>query len=182
MRSAPWCFGFILASSGATTGSAAQTKPAAPLKPPALTLAFTLHVQVGPPMELGICPPDDGGSFRFCGGYLDGPLLRGKVLPGGADWQIVQADGLAKLDTRYTLQTHDGKLIYIQNAGVRHASPEATTKLLAGEAVDPSQVYFKTVPTFETAAPELQWLDACNLHRHRRAHPTEVVVHVWRVD
>ena len=75
----------------------------------------------------------------------------GTVLPGGADWQVVQADGLARLDTRYTLQTDGGTLIYIQNAGVRHASPEATRKLLAGETVDPSEVYFKTAPTFETS-------------------------------
>ena len=74
------------------------------------------------------------------------------MLPGGADWQIVRADGLAELDTRYALQTEQGSLIYIQNAGMRHAPPEVTKKLLAGEAVDPGQVYFKTVPTFETSA------------------------------
>ena len=77
---------------------------------------------------------------------------------------------------------HDGKLIYIQNAGVRHASPEATKKLLAGEAVDPSQVYFKTVPTFETAAPDLQWLDASIFVGTGERYPTEVVIHVWRVE
>ncbi|HUR32421.1 MAG TPA: DUF3237 domain-containing protein, partial [Vicinamibacterales bacterium] len=119
-----------------------------------MTLAFTLHVRVGPPMELGEVPAGRRRIIPILGGTFDGPLLRGTVLAGGADWQIVQADGVAKLDTRYALQTHDGKVIYIQNAGVRHASPEITKKLLAGEAVDPSQVYFKTVPTFETAAPD----------------------------
>jgi len=104
------------------------------------------------------------------------------VLPGGADWQIVRADGLAELDTRYALQTDSGSLIYIQNAGIRHASPEVTKHLLAGEPVDPSQVYFKTVPIFETAAPELQWLTRAIFLGTGERMPTEVIVHVWRVE
>jgi hypothetical protein len=36
--------------------------------------------------------------------------LRGRVLLGGADWQIVHANGSAELDARYTLQTDTGAL------------------------------------------------------------------------
>ncbi len=161
---------------------AAQTTQAVSVKPPVLTLAFTLRVQVGPPMELGDVPAGRRRIIPIMGGSFDGPLLRGKVLAGGADWQIVQSDGLAKLDTRYALQTDDGKLIYIQNGGVRHASPAVTKKLLAGEAVDPTEVYFKTVPTFETAAPDLQWLTRSIFVGTGERYPTEVVIHVWRVD
>jgi len=155
-------------------------RPAAKL--PALTLAFTLHVQVGPPIEVGEMPAGRRRIVPILGGTFEGPSVRGAVLPGGADWQIVQGDGLARLATRYTLQTDSGNLIYVQNAGVRHASPEATRKLLAGEAVDPSKVYFKTVPTFETSAPELQWLTRSIFVGTGERYPTEVVVHVWRVE
>ena len=41
---------------------------------------------------------------------------------------------------------------------MRHAPPDVMKKLLAGEAVDPALVYFRTQPKFETSAPELQWL------------------------
>jgi hypothetical protein len=41
---------------------------------------------------------------------------------------------------------------------MRHAAPDVIAKLAAGEAVDPALVYFRTTPTFETSAPELQWL------------------------
>ena len=109
-------------------------------------------------MELGEVPRGRRRIIPILGGTFEGPNIRGKVLPGGADWQIVRADGLAELDTRYALQTEQGIVIYIQNAGMRHAPPDVTKKLLAGEAVDPAQVYFKTVPAFETSAPELQWL------------------------
>ena len=89
------------------------------------------------------------------GGTFEGPRIKGSILPGGADWQMIQADGFSALDTRYTLQTDKGQIVYVQNAGVRHAAPDVMAKLLAGQPVDPATVYFRTVPKFETAAPEL---------------------------
>ena len=80
------------------------------------------------------------------------------------------------------MQTDSGALIYIQNGGLRHAAPDVVKKLLAGEAVDPSQVYFRTVPTFETSAPELQWLTRSIFVGTGERYPTEVVIHVWRVE
>lgn len=151
-------------------------------RPPTLTYVMTLRVQVGTPLDVGQVPRGRRRVIPILGGTFEGPTIRGKVLPGGADWQIVRADGLAELDTRYALQTDSGSLIYIQNAGIRHASPEVTKKLLAGEPVDPSQVYFKTVPIFETAAPELQWLTRAIFVGTGERMPTEVIVHVWRVE
>jgi hypothetical protein len=150
--------------------------------PPRLTLALTLRVQVGAPTELGQVPRGRRRIIPILGGTFEGPNIRGKVVPGGADWQIVRADGLAELDTRYLLQTDNGQLIYIQNAGIRHAPPDVTKKLLAGEPVDPAQVYFKTVPTFETSAPELQWLTRSIFIGTGERNPTEVVIRVWKVD
>ena len=160
-----------------------SSQPQAPApQPPKLTLAMTLRVQVGPPMELGDVPRGRRRIIPILGGSFEGPNIRGKVLAGGADWQIVRADGLAELDTRYALRTEQGSLIYIQNAGMRHAPPDVTKKLLAGEAVDPAQVYFKTVPAFETSAPELQWLTRAIFVGTGERHPAEVLIRVWKVD
>jgi hypothetical protein len=160
----------------------AQTQtPVAPV-PPKLSYALTLRVQVGAPVELGDVARGRRRIIPILGGTFEGPALRGTVLPGGADWQIVRGDGFAELDTRYMLQTDSGKLIYIQNAGMRHAPPDITKRLLAGEPVDPQQVYFKTVPTFETSAPELQWLTRSIFVATGERHPSEVVIRVWKVD
>ena len=160
-----------------------QSQAASPaVQPPKLTLVMTLRVQVGPPMEVGEVPRGRRRIIPILGGTFEGPNIRGKVLAGGADWQIVRADGLAELDTRYALQTEQGSLIYIQNAGMRHAPPDITKKLLAGEAVDPAQVYFKTVPTFETSAPELQWLTRAIFVGTGERYPSEVIIRVWKVD
>jgi hypothetical protein len=116
------------------------------------------------------------------GGTFEGPDLRGTILPGGADWQIVRADGFTELDTRYTIETDAGAKVYVQNAGIRHAPPAITEKLLAGQMVDPSQVYFRTVPVFETSAPELQWMTRAIFVGSGERRPSDVIVRFWRLE
>jgi hypothetical protein len=150
--------------------------------PPTLTYVMTLRVHVGDPVDFGQVPRGRRRVIPILGGTFGGPKIRGTILPGGADWQIVRDDGLAELDTRYTLQADSGGLIYIQNAGIRHAPAEITKKLLAGEAVDQSQVYFKTVPIFETSAPDLQWLTRAIFIGTGERQPHDVIIKVWKVD
>ena len=125
---------------------------------------------------------DAAASSRFWAERLKDPACAGACCPGGADWQIVRADGLGELDTRYTLETDDGKLIYVQNAGIRHASPEVTAKLMKGEPVDPSLVYFRTVPKFETSAPELAWLMRSIFVGTGERYPADVVIRFWKLE
>jgi hypothetical protein len=98
-----------------------------------------------------------GGHFQ--GQTLMGEALTGTVLPGGADWQLVRSDGVALLDARYTLQTADGALIYVQNRGVRNGPPDVVAAIARGEAVDPARYYMRTTPTFETGDARYQWLN-----------------------
>ena len=55
-------------------------------------------------------------------------------------------------------------------------------KLLAGESVDPSLVYFRTVPKFETSAKNLQHLTRSIFIGIGERYPTEVVVRFWKVE
>jgi hypothetical protein len=148
---------------------------------PELQLAFEARVQVGPPMELGAVAHGRRRIVPILGGVFEGPAIKGVVLAGGADWQVIRGDGVAELDTRYTLQTDAGSLVYVQNRGIRHAPPDVMQKLLAGEAVDPSLVYFGTSPVFETAAPELQWLTRTVFVGTGERHPLAVVIRFWRL-
>jgi hypothetical protein len=96
--------------------------------------------------------PITGGSFL-------GPRLRGKVLNNGADWQVVQADGLARLDTRYALETDDGTLIYIQTRGFRYGPQDVMAELARGKPVDPNRYFFRVYVQFETSASQYSWLN-----------------------
>jgi hypothetical protein len=130
------------------------------LPEPSLTLVYRLEAVVGEPLDLGEV---SGGRRRIVpltGGAFAGPELNGKLLPGtSADWQIVLADGTALGDIRYTLQTDDGALLYVQSRGVRHGSPEVLERLARGEKVDASEYTFRTSTQIETASRELAWLN-----------------------
>jgi hypothetical protein len=150
--------------------------------PPGLVFAFEVHAQLGEPIELGTVPRGRRRIIPIVGGTFEGSGMKGRVLNNGADWQIVRTDGFAELDTRYALETDQGQVIYVQNAGIRHAAPDIMKKLLAGEAVDPQRVYFRTVPTFETSAPELQWLTRSIFVGTGERYPSEVIIRFWRLE
>ena len=158
-------------------GLLAQTVPAAPQ----LEFAFEARVEVANPTVVGEMPAGTRRIVEILGGSFQGPTLKGKVLPGGADWQLIRGDGFTEIDARYTLQTDTGRLIYVSNVGIRHAPPDVMRRLNAGERVDPSLVYFRTVPTFETAAPELQWLMRSVFIATGERDPNGVLIRFWRV-
>jgi hypothetical protein len=160
-------------------GSSGQDRPASA---PALTFAFEVRAQVAPPVEIGQIAQGRRRIVQITGGTFEGPGLKGRIVPGGADWQLIQADGFSELDTRYTLETDTKQIIYVQNAGIRHAPPDVMKRLLAGEAVDPSLVYFRTVPKFETSAPELQWLVRSVFIGIGERYPSDVRIRFWRVE
>jgi Protein of unknown function (DUF3237) len=81
------------------------------------------------------------------GGTFSGPQIAGRILPGGADSQFVEPDGLTFVDARYVIET-DGIRIGVRNQGIRHGSKEILARLAAGEAVPASQYYFRTSPRF----------------------------------
>jgi Protein of unknown function (DUF3237) len=108
-----------------------------------------------------VAPPIEIGTRRLIpitGGEVLGPKLRGRILPGGADFQLVRADDVAELHARYAIETTDGAMIYVENSGLRYGPPEAMEKIRRGEPVDPALIYCRTTPRFETAAPQYQWL------------------------
>jgi hypothetical protein len=109
-------------------------------------------------MVVGAAPYGQRKIIPIMGGAFKGPRLSGKILPGGADWQIIRPDGVAELEARYTLETDDGALIYVLNRGIRTGSKEVMARLAAGEKVDPSEYYFRTTPVFETGSTKYQWL------------------------
>lgn len=132
--------------------------PLDPVKP-ALEPMFRASIAVAPPRVLGRVAGGERRIIDILGGEVEGPRLRGTVLPGGADWQIVRDDGTALLEARYTIESAEGALVYVRNAGYRHGPPEVLAAIARGEDVDPARYYFRTAPTFETASSALAWLN-----------------------
>lgn len=139
---------------------------------------FRAEITLAAPLEVGDTPLGRRRIIEITGGTFEGERLRGKVLPGGADWQVIRADGVAYLDTRYTLQTHDGALIYVRNIGYRHGPADVIQRLARGEPVDPSQYYMRTTPWYETGDARYAWLNRiiCVATGARRASAVELEV------
>jgi len=148
---------------------------------PELELAFEVAVEVATPLDLGATAMGQRRIIQITGGSFEGPGLKGRVLPGGADWQIVRADGTAELDARYTLQTDQGALIYVVNRGLRHGPPEVLRRIAAGESVDPRSYYFRSAAFFETSAPELQWLTKTIVIGSGERQRDKVLIRFWKV-
>jgi hypothetical protein len=130
------------------------------LPDPCLRMVYRLEVTLGEPLDLGEVAQGHRRIVPQTGGTFTGPELSGELLGGAsADWQIVLPDGTSFADIRYTLQTDDGDLLYIQSRGVRHGSADVLARLGRGEDVNASEYTFRTSTQIETAAPELDWLN-----------------------
>jgi len=129
----------------------------ATLAAPALEHLCDLSVQVGSPIEVGAGPTGVRRMIPILGGAVSG-RLQGRLLPGGADYQLIIGGTLARLDARYVIELPDGARIFVQNTAVRAASADITARLMRGEPVPPEAVYFRCQPTFETGAAGWQWL------------------------
>lgn len=131
------------------------------LTPATPTLEFLAHVRadVETPQLLGQTLEGERRIVPIAGGEIEGPELRGTILPGGADWQVVGADGTAVLEARYTVRTEDGALVYVRNLGLRHGPPSVLKRIQRGEEVDPTEYYFRSTPRFEAGDARYAWLN-----------------------
>jgi hypothetical protein len=140
-----------------------------------------MQADVGEPLDFGVTQNGHRRVIPIKGGRVEGARLKGRILPGGADWQILRADGAAELDARYTIETDRGALIYVANRGVRHGPPEVLERLNRGEPVEPGSYYFRSVATFETSAEECVWLTRAIILGTGERYPDKVVLRFWEL-
>jgi hypothetical protein len=122
------------------------------------TPIFTIRAELADVRHFGQTPHGERRVVAILGGRVEGPRLQGRILP-GADWQIVRGDGVTDLKARYDIETDDGARILVRSDGLRHGPPEVIAALARGEPVEAARYYFRTVMRFETAEPDLAWLN-----------------------
>ncbi len=159
------------------------------LAPPGLEHVGDLCVFVSAPIEAGqIIGLNSRGRRRIIpitGGRLTGSRLQGRVLPGGADFQLVVSETAADLDARYVIEVDSpelaGEHIYVQNRALRRGSAADIARLVRGEPVDPKAIYFRCVPTFEVSSPGLAWLTESLFIGTGARYPDRVLISLYRV-
>lgn len=83
--------------------------------PPVSVLVYEAIVDIGPPEGLGDGPLGARWIVHIRGGSFQGPRLKGRVLPGGADRQLLRLDGVRLLDALYEMQADDGAVLTVRN-------------------------------------------------------------------
>ncbi len=82
-------------------------------------LLWQAVVTVSPRQDLGTSPLGERWIIPITGGRFwagpGAPGLSGQVLAGGADRQLMRADGVKELQAIYEMQTDDGALISVHN-------------------------------------------------------------------
>jgi Protein of unknown function (DUF3237) len=157
-----------------------EFQPAAPR----LDLLYRASITVAAPQLFGPTPQAAGERriINITGGEFSGARLKGKVLEGGADWQVIRADGVAQLEARFSMQTDDGALLYVRNFGFRHGSPEIIGRLFSGEIVDPSTYYFRMTPLIETGDKRYDWLNSLIMVGSGMRTKTHVIYDVYALN
>jgi len=157
---------------------------ASSLPAPALQHVLDLTVYVATPIEAGnVLGLNSRGKRRIIpitGGTVTGQV-NGKILPGGADFQIVVSETTADLDARYMIELDNGEHIFVQNRALRRGSAADIAKLVRGEPVAPEAIYFRCVPTFEVSSPSLEWLTQSIFIGTGARFPDHVLLSIYRL-
>jgi hypothetical protein len=148
---------------------------------PSLAFLYTSQIEIEPPLRVGNAPCGERRIINITGGTFAGPKMAGRVLRGGADWQIIRHDGITEVEARYTLETDDGALIFVSNWGLRHGPKEVMERLANGQDVDGTEYYFRTTPVFETGAADYAWLNRVVAVAAGERHADEVIITVYEI-
>ena len=152
------------------------------LPPPSLEHLCDLAVTIAAPVEVGHTPAGLRRMIPITGGTVTGPRLNGKVLAGGADFQLILGEGTqAHLDARYVIELDDGSRVFVQNTALRVASLENSQRIMQGQPVNTDEVYFRCQPKLEATTPAWAWLNESQFIGTGRRAPDGVFLSFYRV-
>jgi hypothetical protein len=97
-----------------------------PMTLPQTEFVYEAVVTLQDKIEIGPSPLGDRRIINITGGEFAGPRIKGKVLPGGADRQLLRKDGVRNLDALYEMQTDDGAVITVHNKVLIDTQPDGT--------------------------------------------------------
>lgn len=148
---------------------------------PELEHIFDLHIDLETPQIIGQTPVGVRQVYVVKGGTVDGPRLKGELLPGGGDWGTMRPDGCIQLDVRATMRAEDGALIYSYYGGITGDVLKVAGRIFGGEDVPLSEYYSYMTPQFQTSAPQHDWLNRTVALGRGRIVPGGVEYRVWAV-
>jgi hypothetical protein len=148
---------------------------------PGLSFFCEFKLQLNSPLVVGETAHGVRRIIPIVGGSVIGPSVKGEIINGGADWQILRKDGVMEIEAHYQFKTDDGIIIYVKNAGLRVATPEIAAKISKGEFVTPDQYYFRAIPKFEAPIGKYSWINDAIFVCTGERLPNAVLIRVWKL-
>ena len=140
---------------------------------PKIEFAFSARVLLEATRDVGRTPYGFRRRIPIIGGTFEGPRIRGRVLPGGADWQLQRADDYTVIEADYMIETDDGTPIHVRNRGLTNTRVKAA----------PTR-YLRTAPEFEAPSGPHEWLNQSLFVGSLQSvtgGPPAVMVHIFRL-
>ena len=147
-----------------------------PKETPELEFALQLKVTLGETYAVGDTQHGRRIVIPITGGTFEGPLVKGTILNGGADYQLANREGnRTELEAIYSIKTDDGVYIHVRNRGIIYNGKDANGQ---------PQFYFKAAPQFEAPIDSrYAWLNnaifVCEPEFSREFKG--IVLNVWKV-
>ena len=148
---------------------------------PKLEKSFQVEALVDPPVIIG---QDRIHGLRRLIPIISGTVtgrLKGSILPGGVDSQVIRTDGFTKMSVRYGIKLEDGRTVFIENRGMRRVDPKYVEEAATGKIIDPKYVYFVTIPQFEVYDESLRWLEENVFFCYAVRLPDKVLLQFYQV-
>lgn len=82
---------------------------------PKVEFVFEERVTLSPAVVLGKTAIGNRQYIPITGGTIEGPKFKGKVVPGGWDYQLQTASGCGSLSADYFIQHEDGTMVHVLN-------------------------------------------------------------------
>jgi hypothetical protein len=122
---------------------------------------FGLEIGLNPPQVVGPVLKGTRLISPIRNGFVKSDKINGKILECSGDWGLIIDSATFKVDSRATIETDDGALIYITYSGYSHADAKIAALIGAGKGgeLSPSDYYFSTSVSFETGSPRYEWLN-----------------------
>ncbi len=150
----------------------AQTYP--PKDTPQLEFALQLRVTLGEAFSIDKTQHGRRTVIPITGGTFEGPLLKGTIINGGADYQL-NAENRTELEAIYCIKTDDGIYIHVRNRGIIANGKDANGN---------PTFYFRAAPQFEAPADSRYgWLNDALFICAPEWTPDfkGIVLNVWKV-
>lgn len=136
---------------------------------PQMEYVCELKVTCGKAYSIGKTQHGERVVIPITGGTFEGSDIKGIVLEGGADYQLVDKNkGRTELEAIYCIRTDDGVTIHVRNKGL----------LVTGAG----SFYFRTVPSFE--APQdsrYDWLNNAIFICEPKVERDYISLKIWRI-